>query len=617
MPARGTPYHRAVNALGRYRLEEQVGQGGMAVVWRALDTQLMRTVAVKVLHAHLIAREEIRRRFQREAKAVARLHHHHILDIYDVSSAGEPPGGPSYLVTEFIPGWSLRNFADKHPFDPPELAAAVALALADALEHAHAAGVVHRDLKPENVMLREDGVVKLTDFGIATLLDPDDKFTATGAILGSPAHLPPEIIEGKPADPRSDLFSLGTLLYWLACGQLPFQARTPAALLKQILDVKPPDPRTHRASIGDGLAALIMRLLEKDPALRVQTAAEAKRELARLLAEAGIDAPETELKAFVSGEPPEEIAGRLRERLVAHSLDQGGQALRERRTGRALSAYARALALQPGQPEATRRLEQLRNRRRLLRRLRAAAVVAIAGLALWGGLRLAQAWRTKQELSAPPESREMARARPEPRPRPPPIAAPADHAAAAPGAIGSAMVPNGTIDPSTPPEPAPGSASAPIHPRSVAAREPAPELPVTLSVHWVWAHVLVDGRELGEKQNFTTRLSIGPHRVLVSHACCLDNEQTIDVEPGQSRYALEPGRPKPARLSIQNAPADAMAVVDGVSMGTPQNLARLDLPMLEGPSREVLLTVGARSGRVMLRAGQENRVEWNSLGGAP
>src|SRR5439155_16526106 len=171
----GTPRHRrqgsgGLTQLGRYRLDEQVGQGGMAVVWRAFDTPLKRIVAVKVLHSHLHSREEIRKRFAREAQAVARLSHPHILDVYDSS---DPQAELSWLVMEFIRGTTLRQLADAHPFDPPELAAACIVPLAEALEHAHQAGVIHRDVKPENVMVREDGRLKLTDFGIAAVVEPD------------------------------------------------------------------------------------------------------------------------------------------------------------------------------------------------------------------------------------------------------------------------------------------------------------------------------------------------------------------------------------------------------------------------------------------------------------
>src|SRR5256885_717849 len=344
----------------------------MAVVWRGFDTELKRTVAVKVLHSHLHSRADIRRRFDREAQAVARLHHPHILDVYDFSGLSAQE---AYLVTEFIRGCTLRVFGDQQSFDPPDLAAAALLPIAEALEHAHAAGVVHRDLKPENVMVREDGVVKLTDFGIAAILDPEEKFTATGAILGSPAHLAPETIEGKPADSRRCLFSFGTICSWLSTAEMPFQAPTPAALLRKILEGNPKDPRLVRPSIGDSQAKLVLRCLERDPAKRVQTARELRESLEAVLQESGIVEPLATLARFVKA--PAEEGPRVRAQIVEACLRRGQADLREGKTTAALADFGRVLALDPKNDEARTLVDRVRQRARLVRTGRRAALFAL------------------------------------------------------------------------------------------------------------------------------------------------------------------------------------------------------------------------------------------------
>ena len=575
--------------LGRYRLEEQVGQGGMAVVWRGWDTQLRRTVAVKVLHAHLHSREDIRKRFDREAHAVARLHHPYILDVYDFSG---PQAQPSYLVTEFIRGQTLRTFADEHPFDPPELAAACLLPIAEALQHAHTAGVVHRDLKPENIMVRDDGVVKLTDFGIAALLDPDEKFTVTGSILGSPSHLAPETIEGKPADPRADLFSFGTIFYWLSCGKLPYQGTSPAALLRSILDGTRLDPRAVRPSISDGQARIIARCLQNDPAKRYQSAAEVKLELTQLLRDSGIDDPVRELAAFVRA--PQAHAPNVRARLVARSLGAGEEQLSQKRTSAALAAFGRALALDPQNEQARGRVDRIRRRERLVKVARR-AVVAMVVLAVLGavGWELRAAIRRARATAA---AERVAR----------------EKTAAERSARQQAQAASTRI---VPPPPS-ATASVPTSENSRKRTAPPPAKPaealdVKLHVRQ-HAQVTVDDRDLGDSNAFSIKVAPGPHRVVVRHPCCEDNDLVLVVTKNQPVYKLEYGPPKPAQFKVLNAPRDARVVVDvfgrgPVLVGTASN----PLPYaMTAPSQPATVTIGDRTLSIELKAGWVNMLDY-------
>lgn len=572
--------------LGRYRLDEQVGQGGMAVVWRAFDTQLRRTVAVKVLHAHLNAREEIRRRFDREAHAVARLHHPFILDVYDFSAE------PSYLVTEFIRGHTLRVFAEAHPCDPPELAAACLVPIAEALEHAHKAGVVHRDLKPENVMVRDDGVIKLTDFGIAALLDPDEKFTVTGSILGSPAHLAPETIEGKPTDPRADLFSFGTILYWLSCGALPYQAPSPAALLRNILEGKRKDPRMVRPSVSDAQAKIIERCLENDPDKRYQTAGEVKRDLLLLLADAGIDEPLQEIAAFVKA--PEAHSAQVRQRLVQRSLERGDALLHERKTTAALASFGRALALEPGNAVAQGQVERIRRREKLIRYGQRGLIAAV-------GLAVASAGTTQvyaevqrvraREAAAAALAASLAAASPRP-------AAPASPT---PAVQASPQAPQAGAEPKAQrrPPPKPVAHAEPAKPRvETIAVDLHPHLP---------SRVELDGEDLGTEQIFHRSLTPGMHQVVVHNPCCADSVQNIPIVPNKQMYQLEFGTPRAARVVIANAPPDARVLIDGNFVGTAQDLPPVAMREF---AQEATVTIGDRTLRVRLKAGVDNRLDY-------
>lgn len=369
----------------------------MAVVYRAVDTVLDRVVAIKVMHPHLATREESRLRFSREARAVARLRHPSIVEIYDFSG---DEARESYIVTEFVRGRTLRAFGDEVGFPIPELAVLVAAQLAEALAHAHAAGIVHRDLKPENVMVREDGVLKLMDFGIARLLGGDERMTMTGALVGSPLHMAPEIIEGREAGEAADVFALGTILYWMVTGEMAFAGNNTTQTLRRILEGDYQDPRIAAPACSDELAGLIGRCLAKDPADRPASMSSLREELTALLAPLGIERIDEELQAFFRD--PEGYAADLRPKLVAHLVEEGERALHEKRSARALSLFNRILALDPSNERVRAQLERMGRRRQLVRRLRRIGFAAAALLILGGGALGARAlWPPQPENGAP------------------------------------------------------------------------------------------------------------------------------------------------------------------------------------------------------------------------
>ncbi len=262
--------------LERYTIIGELGQGGMSVVYRARDVQLSRDVAVKVLHGFLAKQPEARRRFHREAVAVAKLHHPGILEIFDYSG---PDADQAYIVTELIEGRTLRKFVeDKGTPRFPELALLVLAELTRALRHAHEQGVVHRDLKPENIFLTEhaDGgdFIKLLDFGIAKLLcaGSSPRLTRAGTAVGTPNYISPEQALGADVDHRADIYSFGIILYELATGRRPFaSADVVETVAKQVTEV-PARPRDLDGSrdIPPALDDLIMQCIAKRAADRPQ-----------------------------------------------------------------------------------------------------------------------------------------------------------------------------------------------------------------------------------------------------------------------------------------------------------------------------------------------------------
>jgi len=273
--------------FGPYELVEEIGRGGMGVVYAARQPTLGRTVAVKLLLAGVYASEAALRRFQVEAAAAAGLQHPNIVAIHDY---GEVDGQPYYAM-DLVAGRNLAELCAGRPL-PVRRAAEFLRVLAGAVHYAHQCGVLHRDLKPSNVLVDEQERLRITDFGLAKIIDSKEGATLTGQMLGSPSYAAPEQAAGRDAaiTPASDVYGLGTLFYHLVTGRAPFNAATPTETLRLVLDTDPPPPRLLNPGLPRDLETICLKCLAKDPARRYATAAEVAEEVERFLAEQPIRA---------------------------------------------------------------------------------------------------------------------------------------------------------------------------------------------------------------------------------------------------------------------------------------------------------------------------------------
>ncbi len=262
---------------GRYRIEAVIGSGGMSVVFRATDTAAGRTVAVKMLKDEISEDLEALRHLENESRAVGLLSHPNIIGIYDVSFEGPE----KYLVMEYVEGISLRTYMDRKGKLSFNEVVKYSEQILAALEHAHSKGVVHRDIKPQNIMLLKDGLVKVTDFGIARIAG-EDTFEMTSDAIGTVYYVSPEQAEGNECDCRSDLYSLGVMMYEMATGKLPFYSSRAASVLMMHIREKPVPPRVSDKKIPRGLEQIILCAMEKDPDKRYLSAVDMFRELRRI-----------------------------------------------------------------------------------------------------------------------------------------------------------------------------------------------------------------------------------------------------------------------------------------------------------------------------------------------
>src|SRR5512132_585801 len=270
-----------ISTLGRYKVISEIGQGAMGTVYKAVDPIIDRTVAIKTINLNLSRQEleEYEARFQQEIKAAGRLNHPNLVTIYDVGQTDQV----AYMAMEFLEGAELKDMIASGQVPPPDQVVDIITQVADGLWFAHQQDIVHRDVKPSNIMVMKGGIAKITDFGIARLPNSAVK-TMTGLILGSPRYMSPEQVIGKTIDARSDIFSLGVVLYEALTGIAPFDGDNVNAIMYATVNTTPPPPSSHNRSVPpmlDLIAAKAMAKLLEDRYQTVKEFAEDMREVRR------------------------------------------------------------------------------------------------------------------------------------------------------------------------------------------------------------------------------------------------------------------------------------------------------------------------------------------------
>jgi serine/threonine protein kinase len=276
LPAYSLNY-MVIEKLGRYVIVEEIGQGAMGVVYKAVDPLIDRTVAIKTINLDL-SKEELanfEKRFQREVQSAGKLNHPNIVTVYDVGRTE----GVAYMAMEFLEGKELREILDSGVVLPIEKITHIASQVADGLGFAHEHGIVHRDVKPANVMVMKNGLIKITDFGIAQMSSASR--TMSGMVMGSPKYMSPEQVVGQAVDGRSDIFSLGVVLYEMLAGKTPFSGDNISAIMYQILNDEPIPPKAFNQNIPDSINFIVLKALAKHPDKRYQNAKEMARDLKR------------------------------------------------------------------------------------------------------------------------------------------------------------------------------------------------------------------------------------------------------------------------------------------------------------------------------------------------
>jgi serine/threonine-protein kinase len=483
--------------IGRYQIECELGRGAMGRVYLAHDPTIGRRLAVKTIPLDR-STPELRARFQREAQAAGRLIHPNIVTIFD---AGEHDG-QLFLAMELVEGETLADTIAAGPLDAAQ-SISVGLQLAAGLEHAHQQGIVHRDIKSANVMVA-GATAKIMDFGVARLASAG--LTATGQLLGTPAYLAPEVIRGETADARSDIFSLGVVLYECLTGHRPFDGDNISAVMYQVVNVTPAVPEAPGSGVPAALSALVMKAIEKDPANRFRSAGELAGALQECRAECGMSAAAPvvargtrKLPVFARG-PVATPAQDVSRTIVAPSA----------------AAEPTPSPVRPGNSS------------------RSGALIA-AGLALAAGIGF-WSMRSPDAPGGPPEPGDAA---PENSPAPaaePPRPRAASAPATAPREVPAAPAPATTPLPEAVPVEIPAPASAPASMLAAVPEPPPAPITGTLQVTSTppGARILVNDRATGQVTPADIPLTPGRHKVRLEADGFSGQNRNVEIDAGET-----------------------------------------------------------------------------------
>ncbi len=342
-----------------YEIKEHIATGGMAAIYRAVDTSTGNIVAIKILHGHLAQDKDFITRFEREAQAAANLKHDNIIDILGYGEAA----GVYYIAMEYVEGKSLKDLINTVKFMPHDIALAIVYDICQGIEHAHQKGVVHRDIKPANILVNKDGRVKITDFGLAQAQDLTS-ITVTGAIVGTPAYMSPEQAAGKRIDTRSDIFSLGVVIYEMITGSKPFQGESYSSVIHAILTIPAPRPIDANPIVEDSISAIIEKMLQKDASKRYQNISRVSEDVYAYFREHNIEVPSKKIGEFIA--EPDRISVQKKQEAKERYMKRGlhYMTLGKGNIDAAIKEFEKVQYLDPEDVNAKTHLAQLKRKRK-------------------------------------------------------------------------------------------------------------------------------------------------------------------------------------------------------------------------------------------------------------